>query len=365
MAEDIIRAAMGQERIGDAPWGGTKSHNLRIVRLSIQGTQHQMTMPLEVSTKVSEVKYVLSQRLSIEPDQLKFLVKQSSSVRHLRESDEMAPLVIVRGIHGFEREKAQYPHPICIIGAGHSGLRQALSFLKEKIEDFTIFDKLHRVGGTAWVTNANPTSKLQTELGVYHLQYDKDYAIPRATMKTWPTRDELCRHFHDVSEEYGILPHVQLHTEVTEVKVVINDKDTVWHNPRKQHYEVVTQRTDDEAGEETEVTFSVICDYPGTLVAPLRLEYKGEDMFEGHIGYGMFDEFKYEVVKGGIPAVMGFGAFAVENIRTCLEKGATKVSKKEHCHAACHLLVGEPELIPATGCHADGGHAANVRSHSR
>jgi len=325
MAEDIIRAAMGQEKVGDAPWCGTKSHSMRILRLTIQGTQDEMVMPVEVSTKVREVKYVLCQKLAIEADQMKFLVRQSSSIRQLRDSDEMSSSVIVKGIRGWEREKARWPHPICVIGAGHSGLRQSLSFLKEGVRDFTVYDKHDAVGGTAWVTNANPTSKLQTELGVYHLQYDKDYPIPRATMRTWPTRDELLRHFREVSEEYGILAHVQLGTEVTEIQVVIHNKDLAFHDPKKQEYGVVTRRSDNASGEEAEVTFSAVADYPGTLVSPLRLDYKGEDVFEGHIGYGMFNEFDYSQVRGGVPAIMGFGAFAVENIRTCLEKGAVKV----------------------------------------
>jgi len=289
------------------------------------GTQQEMSMPVEVHTKVREVKYVLCQKLAIEPDQLKFLVKQCSSIKQLREVDEMASAVLVKGVKSFEREKTQYPHPLCIIGAGHSGLRQALSFLKEGIGDFTIYDKHEKVGGTAWVTNANPTSKLQTELGVYHLQYDKDYPIPRATMKTWPTRDDLLEHFREVSREYGILAHVQLRTEVTEIHVEVRDKDLAFHNPRKQQYAVVTRRTDDAAGEETDVAFAAVAAYPGTLVSPLRLDYKGEDAFEGQIGYGMFSEFDYAAVRGQAPAIIGFGAFAVENIRTCLESGAQKV----------------------------------------
>jgi len=274
---------------------------------------------------VREVKYVISQKLAVEPETMKFLVKQCSSIRQLRETDEMAPSVIVKGIRGWEREKSRYPHPLCIIGAGHSGLRQALSFLKEGIKDFTIYDKHNKLGGTAWVTNANPTSKLQTELGVYHLQYDKDYPIPRATMKTWPTRNDLLTHFRDVSEEYGILSHVHLNIEVTEIQVTIHDKDLAFHNPKKQEYGVISRSMLDEAGQESEITFSAVACYPGTLVSPLRLDYKGEEVFEGEIGYGMFNEFDYTQVKGSVPAIIGFGAFAVENIRTCLEKGAEKV----------------------------------------
>ena len=52
--------------------------------------------------------------------------------------------------------------------------------LEDGIQDFVIYDKLGRIGGAAWVINANPTSKLQTELGVYHLQYDPECLVPKA-----------------------------------------------------------------------------------------------------------------------------------------------------------------------------------------
>eukprot|EP00418_Pyrodinium_bahamense_P058715 CAMPEP_0179161796 /NCGR_PEP_ID=MMETSP0796-20121207/79224_1 /TAXON_ID=73915 /ORGANISM="Pyrodinium bahamense, Strain pbaha01" /LENGTH=605 /DNA_ID=CAMNT_0020863937 /DNA_START=68 /DNA_END=1885 /DNA_ORIENTATION=- len=293
--------------------------------MTIQGTGATLTIPVEVNTKVIEVKYTLCGNLGIEPEQLVFIIKQATSCRKLLDHEEVRSKVMVRGIRKWTREKMEYPHPHCIIGAGHSGLRSALSYLKEEINDFILYDRFDRVGGTAWLKNANPTSKLQTELGVYHLQYDPDYQAPRATMKTWPTRDDLLTHFHEASVEYGIMPHVQLNTEVTEVKVVYNDKDSPFWDPKKQQYNVVSQKTDIKSGEEVEVTFATIANYPGALINPLRLEYKGEDMFEGQIGYGMFSEFDYSAVKGLKPAVIGFGAFAVENIRTCVEHGAEKV----------------------------------------
>jgi len=292
--------------------------------MTVFGTSNVLTMPVEVNTKVIEVKHVLCQRLGVDPDDLQFIVRQSSSVKKCLNTEEVPRSIIVKGIRGWERERAKYPHPICIVGAGHSGLRQGLSFQKEKILDYTIFDKCRRVGGVAWNDNANPTSKLQSELGVYHLQYDPDYACPRATMKTWPTSGELLDHFQETAREYGILAHCQLGTEITEVKLVVEQKDAPWHKPAKQCYEIVAGRVGDKTGDEVMTTFSAIAAYPGTLTTPLRMDYKGEDVFDGSIGYGMFSEFDYTEVRGNTCAIVGFGAFAVENVRTCLEHGASK-----------------------------------------
>ena len=37
--------------------------------------------------------------------------------------------------------------------------------------NFIVFDRKDRVGGTSWIDQANTTSRLQTEVGVYHLQH--------------------------------------------------------------------------------------------------------------------------------------------------------------------------------------------------
>lgn len=69
--------------------------------------------------------------------------------------------------------------------------------------------------------------------------------------------------------------------------------------------------------------------YPGNLTLPREEVYKGEDLFEGEIGYGMFDEVDYSVVPGKNAVIVGHGAFAVENVRTCCEYGA------HQCYLVC------------------------------
>jgi len=303
---------------------------------------------------------MIAQRLGIDEDVLSFVVKQSSSHRKLNDCEEIRSCTVT-GIDSWIRKKAKHPHPILIIGAGHMGLRQALSFLKEGVGDFVVVDRIDRVGGVAWVKNANPTSKLQTELGSYHLQYDLSYAVPRAAMKTWPTRDDLLEHFQQVSLDFGIMPHILLNTDVTDMSVVMTDKDKPIYALDRQFMNVVQTSTilveDDNKDEQvqeqqqsqqeeqvhsgsdiigapgswnppsnfTEHQYSAIACYPGALTAPLRVNYPGEDVFEGSIGYGMFEEFDYNKVEGKVPAIMGMGAFGVENVRTCLEHGARQV----------------------------------------
>ena len=193
-------------------------------------------------------------------------------------------------------------------------------------------------------------------------------------MKTWPTRDDLLEHFEHVCREYGLLGHIHLNAEVTQIErrdLKLMEPEA---SPRKYVYKVSVKRPmlkpapeaheegkegqgDDKATEENQakeakeafaiffeeesleeptetqpleniqvLDFSTIECYPGGLSDNLRMEFKGEDVFEGSIGYGMFDEVDYTKVANSAVAIFGMGAFGIENVRTCLEHGASKVT---------------------------------------
>ena len=98
-------------------------------------------------------------------------------------------------------------------------------------------------------------------------------------MKTWPTSSELLDHFQEVSQAYGILAHIQLKTSVVEIKTVVTNKDLPFYAPEKQYFDIVTQRWAQclAEGDESQAKFSAIAAYPGSLIAPWRIEYKGEE----------------------------------------------------------------------------------------
>jgi len=80
--------------------------------------------------------------------------------------------------------------------------------------------------------------------------------------------------------------------------------------------------------------------------------YIGEDVFEGDIGYGMFNEIDYRKVTGQNVAIVGHGAFAVENIRTCCEFAVKKVylvcrRKNLSCPRVCSMLANR-QMNPLT-----------------
>mmetsp|Transcript_88367 Transcript_88367/g.274698 ORF Transcript_88367/g.274698 Transcript_88367/m.274698 type:complete len:152 (-) Transcript_88367:56-511(-) len=127
--------------------GGRRSGTMKEVELTIFGTDKTLKLPVRTCTTVWEVKEMISKKLDRPPESISFVVKKGCSYAKLSESDQMMGKVIVRGITGWERERATYEHPLAIIGAGHNGLRQALEFVKEQIEDFVIFERWDKIGG--------------------------------------------------------------------------------------------------------------------------------------------------------------------------------------------------------------------------
>lgn len=323
--------------------GRVLSSSFREVTLKIYGKSEQITFPCQVCTKVEDVKQALASALTIDVDSLKFLVKQGCSTRQLLDLDEMRSIVTVRGIASFKRVPFKWPHPTAIIGAGYHGLKTCMMYLKSGNSDIICFDRNTRVGGYCWITAANKCSKLQTEFAAFHVWWGQDMmqgrcGFPDESWGTWPGKDKVLEHFQVAAEEYGILPHVRFHCNVSEISVVgdaKNNRDTLV-NPASRYYNLSVSDVapgQDGAhgsrrattGQPSNVTCSVLWSYPGSMTKNRIIEYPGEESFEGHVGYGMNDDAPYQSFPGSRVAILGNGAFAVENARTSIELGAEKV----------------------------------------
>lgn len=296
--------------------------------LSILGTDERITIPCVTSTKVLEIKEMLAQRLGIEPQTMHFVTKQGPLCRRQHDHEEIRRRIVITGIPSFTRVKQKYDEPFVIIGAGHVGLRHGLWFLKYGVQNFMIIDRRNRVGGTSWIAQANKTSKLQTEIGTYHLQYDDGNPVP-TNLPTWPSRDQLLMHFAEVSQEHGLMPYIRLSTTVTSVDLLGSG------NTMQGPLRIAIEKTDGKyegvmspvaTGEgQEEINCAAIFMYPGNLSYPREELYKGEELFGGHIVYAMHDSFDYSQVKGKNVAIIGHGAFAVENVRTCCEYSSGRI----------------------------------------
>lgn len=286
------------------------------VNLKIASSKESLTLPIYHNTKVLEVKSLLVERLGVDLENLRFVHKQGSHFRTSHDHDECPRHVIVHGIKGFKRSVHVWEHPHCIIGAGHIGLKMAMTWVMEGRSDFVVYDRNDRVGGTSWINQANTTSRLQTEVGVYHLEYHENNGWPaEAIEQPWPSRDGLLAHFHEVSERFGLLPYCKMNSNVSSINIVGKD---VW----TQTYELSVKQKG--KGEEI-ATYSSVSFFPGNLTRPKRVTYPGEDGFAGDIVYGISSSFDYSKCRDSNVVIVGSGAFAVENVRTCVEYMAKKV----------------------------------------
>merc|ERR1719401_257541 len=64
---------------------------------------------------------------------------------------------------------------------------------------------------------------------------------------------------------------------------------------------------------------STLSMWPGALVFPRPVHYKGEELFGGPMEFAVEMRFDYSCVAKKTVAIIGHGAFTMENIRTCLE----------------------------------------------
>jgi len=198
-----------------------------------------------------------------------------------------------------------------------------MKWLKDGSTNFVIFDRNDRVGGYCWLTAANKHSKLQTEFAAFHVWYGPEYAedtrcggYPK-DWEVWPQRARVREHFQYAAEQYGVLPHCRLRSEVASM-MLIGGKDEL-----ERAYDLNVKSLETE--ELSNFRCSAMLNFPGCMTMNRIVDYPGEDVFGGQIGYGMGDGIPYDHLQDSRTAILGNGAFAIENVRTCCEYGTEKV----------------------------------------
>jgi len=307
------------------PKGGNKSMSPRTVELKILGGEEVIQLPCVICTKVREVKEMLAERVMVNVDNVEFYYKAGGYMTKQNDLHEIAPKTLVKGIRSFSPQAHVWPNPIGIIGTGYHGLKTAITYLKDGNSNIVCFDRNDKVGGYCWITGANKTSKLQTEFGSFHVWWGPDmiqsgkvhFPDCNNEWSIWPGKLEIQKHFHYAAEMFGMLPHVKFQCNVSKMVIAGGKED------ENRSYVLTADSLSGGAAEEVRV--SVIYNYPGSLTTNRIIDYPGEDLFDGEIRYGMNDDTPYEKLANTNCAILGNGAFAVENARTCMECGANKI----------------------------------------
>eukprot|EP00413_Alexandrium_margalefii_P045970 CAMPEP_0204606980 /NCGR_PEP_ID=MMETSP0661-20131031/59420_1 /ASSEMBLY_ACC=CAM_ASM_000606 /TAXON_ID=109239 /ORGANISM="Alexandrium margalefi, Strain AMGDE01CS-322" /LENGTH=398 /DNA_ID=CAMNT_0051618347 /DNA_START=106 /DNA_END=1298 /DNA_ORIENTATION=+ len=313
------------ENQSTVPKGGNKSMSRRTCELKIMNGDEVINLPCMISTRVREVKEMLAERCMVSVEAIELFYRAGGYMTKQNDLHEIAPKTVVKGIKSFSPQAHVWHAPIGIIGTGYHGLKTAITYLKDGNSNIVCFDRNDKVGGYCWITGANKTSKLQTEFGSFHVWWGPDmaqtgkvyYPDCNNEWSIWPGKLEIQKHFHYAAETFGMLPHIKFESNVSKM-VIAGGKD----DEKRTYVLTVDSLT---GGATEEVPVSVIYNYPGSLTTNRIINYPGEDLFDGEIRYGMNDDTPYEALKDTNVAILGNGAFAVENARTCMECGTKKI----------------------------------------
>eukprot|EP00427_Karlodinium_veneficum_P020578 CAMPEP_0169097904 /NCGR_PEP_ID=MMETSP1015-20121227/19759_1 /TAXON_ID=342587 /ORGANISM="Karlodinium micrum, Strain CCMP2283" /LENGTH=682 /DNA_ID=CAMNT_0009158723 /DNA_START=82 /DNA_END=2127 /DNA_ORIENTATION=- len=311
----------------DPSWkSGNTYHSatFREIELQIYGTDEVFRLPAQTCTKAGDVRAVIASECMVPEENIVLIAKKGCYVRKLQDIDEMLSHVMVKGIKSFKPQPHKWKHPFGVIGAGYNGIKSALYLATVGCDSgFCMFDRYDRVGGTAWLVQANKTSKLQTDFAAFHVWFGPEWGENNKTLSyptdwsSWPKKDEVLAHLDHAMERYALYAHCSLKTDVREIKLV-GKKDDM-----DRYYQLSVK--DLKTNKDREMSVQCVMHYPGAYFTPRQIIYPGEETFGGAMGYGMADDIPYDHIGGNRVAILGNGAFAVENIRTCMEYGCAKV----------------------------------------
>lgn len=177
---------------------------------------------------------------------------------------------------------------VAIIGGGFSGLGMAIELLREGMRDFVVLEKGAQLGGT-WRENTYPgcACDVPSTLYSYSFEQKSDWR------HVFAEQPEIQAYLLDVAQRRGVLPYVELRTEV---------KSSRWDTSARR-WRLSTNRG------EIEADFVVIG--PGPLHEPRRPALPGLDLFRGTTFHSA--EWRHDYpLQGRRVAVLGTGSSAIQ-----------------------------------------------------
>ena len=191
---------------------------------------------------------------------------------------------------------------VVIIGGGITGL-YAANRLAEKNISFCVVEKRELAGGI-WSMYANTTSQVNTSEGAYRV-LDHENRSNRDHSST----SEMLEDLYQLVQKHS--PSIY-----TSTKAVSLDKT-------EPGYKVTIAR-----GEEQSVINSkgIILAINDRIGEPRLLTWNNQDQFKGDVVAGISDKALGTDWKDKKVVIVGMGAFAIENVRTALENGASHVT---------------------------------------
>lgn len=191
---------------------------------------------------------------------------------------------------------------VAIIGAGFSGIAAAVQLRRNKIHDFTIFDKASDFGGTWWWARY-PGAEVDQESHLYSYSFARHNWS--GTHASW---DELQEYLANVADVWGLRPHFSAKSTVSLVE---------WIDETKQYAVTIA-----ETGETHR--FDAVISAVGYLNKPNLPSFaEGSQEFQGQLCHTA--NWDGEIDMGGkTVAVVGAAASAAQVV-TEAQKVASEV----------------------------------------
>ncbi len=178
---------------------------------------------------------------------------------------------------------------IAIIGSGFSGLCLGIHLKKTGRNDFTIFEKADRVGGT-WRENTYPGAECDIPSALYSFSFERN---PNWTYK-WSEQQEILEYLEFCAKKYDLYPHIQFNTRIN--AATFQEESGNW-----------TVESDDGGTEEFDAVVSGV----GQLHKPWRPTIEGADSFEGAAFHSA--QWNHDVpLDGKKVCCIGNGASAIQ-----------------------------------------------------
>lgn len=192
-----------------------------------------------------------------------------------------------------------HQYEVIVVGAGFAGIGMAICLRRAGIEDFLVFEKADRVGGT-WRDNTYPGAACDVPSRLYSFSFHQ---------RQWPRRysaqPDILEYLEEVVEAFGIRPWIRLGSEVEAIE--FDEQEAVW------------SVTPANGGT---VQARAVVSAVGQLNRPAYADVPGVHGFAGAQWHSA--RWNHEVdLSGRRVAVIGTGASAIQFVPRIAEKVAS------------------------------------------
>jgi len=364
---------------------GKKKSNCKVTTMSIKGSDKTFRLPVEPTTTIKHLTKVVTSMFAYNRDMdVKVF---SSDGEEIKDSKLVPDSVVLEGIQDFEHPRYSWPHPVVLLGGGFHSVKLGMNYHLHKNWNIELFDRHAQAGGDAWHLSATKFSRCQTDFGMFNIWWGHEYCytgdggfgteggdrkqFSRAFkgmgspmdgkefsgagtgVDYHPVRLQILDSMRYALKEYNMADCSHFLSDVTGLKIVGDPDD------EKRYYDLTVKSLATPPKPEYTIKASVVLHFPGAYDINRIIDYPGESEFGGQIGYGMGNGqgglFVWDdgCMRGKRAAVLGNGAFSVENVRSCAEYGAAKVyiitrRKSLLCpRMPCWFCHMAPDPVPA------------------